>query len=192
MRARRATIGLCESRATAACLRRDLPRGRQRARKQHDQDIGIRVGSGSLLARTVDGLGAADHPRRLDHPGRGSEILDDAPSGAVLQSRQELQGRMGAVPGHRADGAGDGGGRARLLDPGRAVDGAGRDPGQSRDLHRRPACGREAGQLLGLLGREGGLADQDHRRHEGQERRHQRVRLGHLWSDGAAAQAQRR
>ena len=36
------------------------------------------------------------------------------------------------------------------------------------------------------------FADQDHRRHEGQERRHQRVRLGHLWSDGAAAQAQRR
>ena len=160
--------------------------------RRHDQNIGIRVGRGGLLARTIDGLGAADHPRRLDHPGRGIEILDDAPSGAVPRSRQGLQGGMGAVPGHRTDGAGDGGGRARLLDPGRAVDGAGSDSGQSRDLHRRPACGREAGQLLGLLGGEGELADQDHRRHEGQERGHQCVRLRHLWPDGAAAQAQRR
>ena len=34
------------------------------------------------------------------------------------------------------------------------------------------ACRRKAGQLLGLLGREGRLADQDGRRPEGQDRRH--------------------
>ena len=120
-------------------------------------------------------------------PAEEFEILDDAAPRPVPRSRQELQGRVDAVPGHRADGAGHGGGRARLLDPGRAVAGAGRDLGQPRDLHRRPARRREAGQLLGLLGREGRQPDQDHRRPQGEKRRHQRVRLRHPRADVHAA-----
>jgi ABC-type nitrate/sulfonate/bicarbonate transport system substrate-binding protein len=42
----------------------------------------------------------------------------------------------------------------------------------ARDLRDRAACRREAGQLLGLLGGEGRLADQEGRGPEGQDRRH--------------------
>ena len=44
-----ATSVLRASRATAAPPCRDLPRGRKRARKRHDQDIGIRVGAAASL-----------------------------------------------------------------------------------------------------------------------------------------------
>src|SRR6478672_5866418 len=60
---------------------------------------------------------ATDDPRRLDDSGRGIEILDDAAAGRISRSRQDLQYRMDAIPGHRTDDAGAGSRRARLRDP---------------------------------------------------------------------------
>ncbi len=164
---------------------------------RHDADPLACVGRlrplvGALGASGLAGPGPGDDPRRLDHPRRGSQVLDDAAAGGIPRSRQGLQDRVDSVPGHRADGAGHGGGRARLLDAGRALARAGRRPGRPARLYRCPACRRAARQLLRLLGGEGRWADQDHRRREGPQRRHQCVRLRHLWPDGAAAQAQRR
>src|SRR5229473_4699886 len=76
-----------------------------------------RSGGRELVSR------AADDPRRLDHSGRRIEILDDAETHGIPQSRQDLQYRMDAIPGHRANDAGVGGGRARLRDTGAAVAG---------------------------------------------------------------------
>ena len=102
--------------------------------------------------------GAGDDPRRLDHPGGGSQVLDHAAARPVPQPRQDLQDRVHAVPGHGADGAGHGGRRARLLDAGAAVARQRRPAGQSAGLHHRPARGRASRQLLRLLGGEGRLA----------------------------------
>src|SRR6202048_3373871 len=46
---------------------------------------------------------ATNDPRRLDHSGRGIEILDDAQTSGISRSRQDLQCRMDAVPGYRAN-----------------------------------------------------------------------------------------
>src|SRR5262245_17847452 len=54
----------------------------------------------------VSGEGAGHDPRRLDHSGRGIEILDDAPAREVPEPWQGLQDRVVAVPGYDADGAG--------------------------------------------------------------------------------------
>ena len=114
----------------------------------------------------------SDHPGRLDHSGRGGQILDDEAPGQIPESGQDLQDRMVAVQRHLADDVGDAGRRARLRDAGRAADRAEHGGRQSRHVCDRPACRRAAGQLLGLLGGEGRLADQDGRRPEGQDRRH--------------------
>src|SRR5215212_10702296 len=60
----------------------------------------------------------ADDPGRLDHSGRGIEILDDAPAYRIPKSRKGLQCRMDAIPGHRADDASIDRGRSRLRDAG--------------------------------------------------------------------------
>ena len=135
---------------------------------------------------------ATDDPRRLDHPGRGIQILDDEAAGRISGYRQDLQYRMGAIPGHRADDAGAGGGRAGLRHAIAAGAGAGRGQRQSESLHRSPARIRKARRLLGLLGGQGRFADQDHRRPQGQDAVDQYARLRHLRSDGDPAQAERR
>src|SRR6266404_1758844 len=66
---------------------------------------------------------ATDDPRRLDHSGRGIEVLDDAPAGRISRSRQDLQYRMDPIPGHRTDDAGAGGRCARLRNAGAFVAG---------------------------------------------------------------------
>src|SRR2546423_14990633 len=66
---------------------------------------------------------AAEYPRRLDHSGRGIEILDDAQARGIPKSRQNLQRRMDAISGHRADDSGAGRWRARLRDAGAVVAG---------------------------------------------------------------------
>src|SRR5258705_13935856 len=95
--------------------------------------FGCQSGRCDLVSR------AADDPRRLDHSGRGIEILDDAPAHGIPQSRQDLQYRMDAIPGHRADDAGLGGGRARLRDAGAAVAGEWRGRREAEGLHRGAA-----------------------------------------------------
>ena len=67
----------CEPGHRGASARRPSSRTKE-SEKRHDQDIGVRVGSGGLLARAVHGLGPAGDPRRLDHPGGGSQVLDHA------------------------------------------------------------------------------------------------------------------
>src|SRR5882672_3686223 len=116
--------------------------------------FGRRFGGCELVLRS------ADDPRRLDHSGRGIEILDDAPAHGIPQSRQDLQYRMDAIPGHGADDAGVGGGRARLCDAGAAVAGEWRGWGKSEGLHRGAARLRKARRLLGLLGGQGRFPDQ--------------------------------
>ena len=73
--------------------------------------------AGAVLARREPIPRTTDHPRRLDHSCRGIEILDDAQAGGVSRPRQDLQYRMDAIPGHRADDSGAGCGRAGLRDP---------------------------------------------------------------------------
>src|SRR5260370_36772493 len=85
-------------------------------------DLGGRsFGLGSCRHELISG--ATDDPRRLDHSGRGIEILDDAQAGGISRSWQDLQYRMDAIPGHRADDAGARRGRARLRDAGAIVAG---------------------------------------------------------------------
>ena len=136
--------------------------------------------------------GTTDHPRRLDHSCRGIEILDDAQAGGVSRSRQDLQYRMDAIPGHRADDAGAGRRRAGLRDPGAAVAGEWRGRRQSEGLHRGPARVRKARRLLGLLGGQGRLADQDHRGSQGQDHRHFGDRRRHPGAVQHAAEEERR
>src|ERR1700736_2204987 len=95
---------------------------------------------------------AADNPRRLDDPSRGIEILDDAEASRISRSRQDLQYRMDAIPGHRADDAGAGRGGTRLRDAGAVVAGEWRGRRKSEGLHRGTARLRKARRLLGLLG----------------------------------------
>src|SRR5260370_25210721 len=45
---------------------------------------------------------AADDPRRLDHSGRGIEILDDAQARGISQSPHDLQCPIDAIPGYPA------------------------------------------------------------------------------------------
>ncbi len=135
---------------------------------------------------------AADDPRRLDHSGRGIEILDDAQAGGISRSRQDLQCRMDAVPGHRADDAGAGRRRARLRDAGAAVAGQRRGRRQPEGLHRGAARLRKARRLLGLLGGHGRFADQDHCRSQGQDHRHIRDRRRHPGAVQHAPEAERR
>src|SRR6266478_2172801 len=78
---------------------------------------------------------ATDDPRRLDYSGRGIEILDDAEARGISRSRQDLQCRMDAISGHRADDAGACGGRARLCDAGAVVAGERRGRRKSKGLH---------------------------------------------------------
>ena len=111
---------------------------------------------------------------------------------AISRSRQDLQYRMDPVPGHRADDAGAGRGRARLRDAGAAVAGQRRGRRQSEGLHRGAARVRKARRLLGLLGGQGRFADQDHRRPQGQDRRHLRDRRRHPGAVQHAAEAERR
>src|SRR5438309_860640 len=87
---------------------------------------------------------AADDPRRLDHSGRGNEILDDAQAHGIPQSRQGLQYRMDAIPGHRADDAGAGRGRPRLRDAGAIVTCQWRGRRKSEGLYRGAARLRKA------------------------------------------------
>ena len=63
---------------------------------------------------------------------------------------------------------------------------------QSQGLHRGAARLRKARRLLGLLGGEGRLADQDDRRSQGQDRRHFRDRRRHPGAVQHAAEAERR
>src|SRR6267378_976889 len=86
-------------------------------------------------------------PRRLDNSGRGIEILDDAAAGGISRSRQDLQRRMDAIPGHRADDASAGGRRARLRDAGAVVAGERRGRWKSEGLHRGTARLRKARRL---------------------------------------------
>src|SRR4051794_23165075 len=97
---------------------------------------------------------------------------------------------MDPVPGHRAHGPGHGGGRARLLDAGRALARARCGAGRPASLHRRATCRRAPRKLLRLLGGEGGISHQVRCRRQGSQRRNQRVRRRNLWADGAFAEAQ--
>src|SRR6202171_3319026 len=95
--------------------------------------LGCRFGQRELISR------ATDDPRRLDDSGRGIEILDDAEASGISRSRQDLQYRMDAISGHRADDAGAGRGRARLRNAGPAVARQRRGWGAPERLSRRPA-----------------------------------------------------
>src|SRR6202171_2875892 len=108
--------------------------------------LGCRFGQRELISRTTD------DPRRLDDSGRGIEILDDAEAGGISRSRQDLQYRMDAISGHRADDAGAGGRSARLRDAGAIVAGERRGRRKPESLHRGPTRLRKARRLLGLLG----------------------------------------
>ena len=68
-----------------------------------------------------DGLRAdhPHHPGRLDHSGRGSQILDDETPGEISEPGQDLQDRMVAVQRHLADDVRHAGRRTRLRDAGR-------------------------------------------------------------------------
>ncbi len=134
-------------------------------------------------------LRAADDPRRLDHSGRGVEILDDEAAGGISQSRQGLQYRMDPVPGHRADDTGAGGRRARLRHAGAVVAGQRRGRRRPQGLHRGAARVREARRVLGLLGGQGRFADQDHCRSQGQDHRHFGDRWRHPGSPEHASEA---
>src|SRR6266849_6437773 len=124
---------------------------------------------GRCLCQRERNSRATDDPRRLDHSGRGIEILDDAAAGRISRPRQDLQYRMDAIPGHRTDDAGAGSRRARLRDPGPAIAVEWRGWRQSEGLHRGPARLRKTRRLFGLLGGERGFADQDHWRSQGQD-----------------------
>ena len=152
----------------------------------------LAAGAAAALFAGVNSAHAQqDDPRRLDHTGRGIEILDDAPAGGISQSRQDLQCRMDAIPGHRADDAGAGRRRARLRDPGAAVAVERRGRRRPEGLHRGPARVRKARRLLGLLGGQGRFPDQDHRRPQGQDRRHLRDRRRHPGAVQHAAEEER-
>ena len=117
-----------------------------------EMDRGGRRG-GCRIGRRQRIAGAADHPRRLDHSGRGIEILDDAPAGGISQSRQGLQHRMDPVPGHRADDAGAGRRRARLRHPGAAVAVERRGRRRPQGLHRGPARATKSPAASRSIGR---------------------------------------
>src|SRR5216683_2747810 len=70
----------------------------------------------------------------------------------IPRSRQDLQYRMDAVSGHRADDASAGGGSARLRDAGAAIAGERRGRRKPESLYRGPTRLRKARRLLGLLG----------------------------------------
>ena len=123
--------------------------------------------------------GHSDHPCRMDHPRRRGQILDDAPAAGIPRSRQDLQNRVVAVPGHLGDVAGADRRRPRLRHTGCAADRARRRRRHAQCLHRGRARGRKAGQLFGLLGRQGRQPDQDGRRPQGQDGRHQHHRRRH-------------
>src|SRR5712672_2324850 len=131
----------------------------------HDADT-FKVGfngwsRGRLFCHREHNSRPTDDPRRLDHSGRGIEILDDAPAGRISRSRQDLQYRMDPIPGHRTDDAGAGGRCARLRNAGAFVAGEWRGRRQSEGLHRGTARVRKARRLFGLLGGERGFANQD-------------------------------
>src|SRR3977135_2157155 len=114
-----------------------------------EMDLGNR-GAGGRFCRREFIARATDDPRRLDHSGRGIEILDDAQAGGISRTRQELQYRMDAIPGHRADDAGAGRGRARLRDAGAAVTGERGGRRTPEGLYRGAARLRKTRRLLGL------------------------------------------
>ena len=157
-----------------------------------NETAGYRGAAGVRMHRRRQGAGRPDHPGRLDHSGRGVEILDDAPAGEIPEPRQGLQDRVVAIPGHFADGAGADRGRARLRDAGRAADRAGHGQEYALDLRDRAARRRAAGQLLGLLGGEGRFTDQDGRGSQGKDGRHQHHRRRHARAVRPDAQARRR
>src|SRR3977135_2126347 len=100
-----------------------------------EMDLGNR-GAGGRFCRREFIARATDDPRRLDYSGRGIEILDDAQADGISRARQELQYRMDAIPGHRADDAGAGRGRARLRDAGAVVAGERGGGGEAEGPHR--------------------------------------------------------
>src|ERR1700738_3535494 len=67
-----------------------------------DMDFGRRSDGRRTCGRKFI-LRATDDPCRLDHSGRGIEILDDAKARGISRPRQDLQCRMNAIPGDRAD-----------------------------------------------------------------------------------------
>ncbi len=181
--------GLC-----ACYLRRGLLASRKWSGHDADtfeMDFGGR-GGGCRFCRRELIARATDDPRRLDHSGRGIEILDDAQAGGISQSRQDLQCRMDAVPGYRADDAGARRRRARLRHAGAVVARQRRGRRKSESLHRGAARLRKARRLLGLLGRDGRFPDQEDCRPQGQDRRHLRDRRRHLWAIRDAAAEERR
>src|ERR1700716_2397958 len=119
-----------------------------------EMDFGSRGDGGRFCWREFIAR-ATDDPRRLDYSGRGIEILDDAQADGISRARQELQYRMDAIPGHRADDAGAGRRRARLRDAGTTVAGERRGRREPEGLHRGPARLRKTRRLLSLLGGDG-------------------------------------
>src|SRR5258708_38603899 len=95
--------------------------------------------------------GPTDDPCRMDHSGRGVEILDDAAAFGVSRYRQDLQYRMDAIPGYRADDPGACRGCARLRDPGAAVARQWCGWWQSKGLYRGAALVRKTRRLFVLL-----------------------------------------